>query len=291
MSTGSERAARGPVNEARPAVRRAARRVGWLGGVLWTAVAVAGAVVSVTEATARERFDVVIVDAGHGGTDIGAKSRDGLREKDVVLDVAKRVAVRLERAGLRAVLTRKSDVFIPLESRTSIANDARGDLFLSIHANASPSPKAHGIETYFNALEASDEEARRVAERENASFGDGAVASPVARDPLVGILGDLMQTQHLDESSEFARLAHAELSEIDSTRRRPVLQAPFVVLQGAQMPAVLVEIGFLTHEADARALATRARRVAIADALAKAVLTFQKRYDARRGVGAGFEAQ
>ena len=118
----------------------------------------------------KERFDTVVIDAGHGGEDTGARSPDGLSEKDVVLEVTQRLAGRLRKSGLNVALTRSGDEFVPLEVRTAIANEAGGDLFISIHANSARNTKAHGIETYFVSLEASDEGAKQVAERANWNF-------------------------------------------------------------------------------------------------------------------------
>jgi N-acetylmuramoyl-L-alanine amidase len=122
------------------------------------------------EAPLIDRFDTVVIDAGHGGDDHGARGPRGLVEKDLVLDVARRLAARLRRGGLRVVMTRSDDRFVPLEERTAIANDARGDLFLSIHANAARDTDVRGIETFFLSLKASDDAAQRVAERENQAF-------------------------------------------------------------------------------------------------------------------------
>jgi N-acetylmuramoyl-L-alanine amidase len=229
-----------------------------------------------------DRFDVVVIDAGHGGHDEGATGVAGLREKDLVLDVARRLSNALEGRGIRVVLTRDEDRFLSLEERTAVANDARGDLFLSIHANASRSKRPRGIETYFASLDATDEDARRVAERENTALGASA---PSFRrdDPLAAILGDLIENQHLQESSEFAKLAQHELAGVDRSPSRGVKQAPFVVLMGVQMPAALVEIGFVTNPSEEKSLRKSGQRNAIAEALAAAVSDFASRYDARRG--------
>jgi N-acetylmuramoyl-L-alanine amidase len=226
-----------------------------------------------------ERFDTVVIDAGHGGENHGARGAGGLLEKDLVLDVTLRLAKRLEARGIDVVLTRRDDRFVPLEERTSIANDARGDLFISVHANASRTRKARGIETFFVSLEASDEAAQRIANLENQAFGGSQVAK-IAEDPLLGILGDLIATEHLVESQEFARLVQGRLA---SSRSRGVKQAPFVVLMGVQMPAALVEIGFLTNPADERDLRSSTERDRLAEGLAGAVGEFAERYDARRG--------
>jgi len=229
----------------------------------------------------RDRFDTVVLDAGHGGEDEGARGLRGIVEKDLVLDITQRVARRLQKRGLRVVLTRDDDVTVSLETRTSIANDARADLFVSVHANSHRTREPRGIETYFASLEASDAEARRVAERENQAFGS---APPASRgDPLVALLGDLIATEHLVESQHFARLAQEQMAGSGGVSRG-VRQAPFVVLMGVQMPASLVEIGFISNPADAKSLRERERRDALAEALARAVLEYGRRYDAKRGL-------
>jgi N-acetylmuramoyl-L-alanine amidase len=232
---------------------------------------------------ARDRFDAVVIDAGHGGEDEGARGTRGLVEKDVVLDVTKRLAKRLEAAGIRVVMTRKDDTFVPLEVRTSVANDAHGDLFISIHANSARSAKPRGIETYFVSLSSSDDAADRVAARENESFGEqGRV--PSSDDPFMALLGDMLVTEHVIESSEFAKLVQGELSLLDGKGSRGVKQAPFVVLMGVQMPASLIEIGFLSNQDEEKALERAAYRDKVADAVSRAVIEFGKRYDGRRGV-------
>lgn len=231
-----------------------------------------------------DRFDAVVIDAGHGGEDDGARGARGLLEKELVLDVAQRLATRLRDEGLRVLETRTQDVFVPLEARTSLANDSRADLFVSVHANSSRSAKPRGMETYFVSLEASDERSSEVAQRENEAFGSRGPASP-RLDPLSAILGDMAVNEYVRESSAFARLAEAELSRVDPVPSRGVKQAPFVVLMGVSMPACLVEIGFVSNAKDERALRTAARRQTIADALARAVLRFGADYDKVRGVG------
>lgn len=265
--------------------RRGARR----GAATWAACALVALVVNpgvvAGEGPGPDRFDVVVLDAGHGGHDEGATGPSGLREKDLVLDVTRRLKKRLERRGVKVILTRDGDRFIPLEERTSVANDARADLFVSIHANASKSRKPRGIETYFASLEASDDAARAAAERENMAFG--AAAPDLGQDdPLAAILGDLIATQHLQESSEFAKLAQGELAAIGRARSRGVKQAPFVVLMGVQMPASLLEIGFLSNPDEEKGLKRGKRRDEIARAISRAIGAFAARYDERRGVQA-----
>jgi len=230
------------------------------------------------------RFDTVVIDAGHGGDDAGARGAAGLLEKELVLDIAYRLAKRLAGNGLRVVLTRRDDTFVPLEERTSIANDARADLFISIHGNATHDTKVRGIETFFLALSASDDHAGQVARRENQAFRTEDTPAKRSDDALVAIIGDLITNEHMEESNEFARLAQLELAG-DPKVARGVKQAPFVVLESVQMPAALVEIGFLTNRLDEQLLQGTEERDRIAAALVRAALEFGRRYDARRGVG------
>lgn len=231
-----------------------------------------------------DRFDTVVIDAGHGGSDLGARGAEGSLEKHRVFTLAEELARRLEAHGLRVVMTRQSDEFVSLERRSAIANDARGDIFLSIHANASIDHGVRGSETYFLALDASDDAAAQVASRENAAFdAEGRLDLSVLKDPFVALMGDLIATEDLRESSEFAGLVQAELAGLEGLRSRGVKQALFVVLSGVQMPAALVEVGFITNPGDERALSSRAGKVRIAKALERAVVAFGRRYDARRG--------
>jgi N-acetylmuramoyl-L-alanine amidase len=239
---------------------------------------------------AHERFDAVVIDAGHGGDDHGAEGPEGLLEKQVVLEVARRLAERLQAHGLQVTMTRDRDQAVALHERTRIANDADADLFVSIHANGASSPAARGMETYFLSLDASDEASGRVAARENEAFGPSAGFPAAASDPLSAILGDLANNEHHVESNEFARLAQARLAAIDPSPSRGVKQAPFVVLMGVKMPAALLEIGFITNVREASGLASPERQVEIAGAIADAVLEFGQRFDARRGANAAATA-
>jgi N-acetylmuramoyl-L-alanine amidase len=231
---------------------------------------------------APERFDRVVLDAGHGGDDHGAVGPEGLREKDLVLDLARRLAKKLRAQGLDVRFTRDADAFVALDARTDLANQSGGDLFVSIHANASRAASARGIETYFASPEASDEAAEALARAENAAFGPAA-AKLAQGDPVLAILGDLMAQQQLADSQEFARLAQRELAKRGAMRSRGVKQAPFVVLMGVRMPAVLVEVGFITNPAEEKALRRNAERERIASGLARAIGAFRARQDERSG--------
>jgi N-acetylmuramoyl-L-alanine amidase len=192
----------------------------------------------------------IVLDPGHGGKDPGAIGPNGIKEKDIVLAVAKRVARHLERElGCQVIFTRDRDVFIPLEERTAIANTSGADLFISIHANAAPSANVRGVETYFLDL-ATNKEAMRVAARENAT-------SARQLSDLQSILMDLMQNTKVHESAKLAEFVQASMiSGLGRSYRNivdlGVKRAPFVVLIGAQMPAVLTEIAFLSNPEEAR---------------------------------------
>ncbi len=230
-----------------------------------------------------DRFDRVVIDAGHGGEDQGARGKRGLTEKDVVLDVSRRVARSLESRGVQVLLTRDDDTFVPLEERTSRANDARADLFVSIHANSATRAAPSGVETYFVSLDATDDAAAEVAMRENEAFGEAA-RKALVDDPLTQLLGDMIVNEYVRESSEFAKLVQHELAELDGAKSRGVKQAPFVVLMGVQMPAALIEIGFISNPAEEKKLKQVAHRDRLASAIVSAIGEFGERADARRGV-------
>ena len=187
----------------------------------------------------------VVIDAGHGGKDPGAIGPTGLREKDVVLKIAKKVASRLKKElACQVVLTREKDRFLPLTQRTAIANARKADLFISIHANAAPSRRISGVETYFLNF-TMDKEAMRVAARENAT-------STKRIGDLKNILNDIMQNTKVDESSRLASYVQKEIvknlrKKYSNVKSKGVKQAPFFVLIGARMPSVLVEVSFISN--------------------------------------------
>ncbi|MBL4901960.1 N-acetylmuramoyl-L-alanine amidase [Desulfotalea psychrophila] len=190
----------------------------------------------------------IVIDPGHGGKDPGA-SAFGLKEKDIVLKIAKKLAPILEeQTGAEVILTRESDIFIPLEERTAIANASEADLFISIHINAHPSPKVHGLETYYLNL-STDAEAMRVAAFENAT-------STHQMSELQGILSDIMKNSKINESARLAGFVHNSLYKSiegiqpNNFKNLGVKQAPFYVLIGAEMPAILLELAFITNPKD-----------------------------------------
>ena len=222
---------------------------------------------------------MVVLDPGHGGEKEGAISASGLREKDVTLALARRTAAVLRRHGARVLLTRTSDVAVPLARRAAMANAARADLFVSIHANAMPGPArsvARGIETYFLSADASDASATAVAARENADRLAGEPEIDPA-DPVSGILDDLDQTSTLAESARLAYALHDELVARTRAPDRGVKQAPLYVLAGARVPAALVEVGFLSHPVESAKLAAPSYADRIAGAIADAIVAWRAR--------------
>lgn len=226
----------------------------------------------------------IVIDPGHGGKDVGAIGAGGLLEKDATLAIAKKLAAILTRTvGGRVVLTRSDDSAIPLDQRTAIANQYQADLFVSIHLNAARTKGAKGSETYFLSLDASDELARRAAEREN----ETAAVAPGAAADLRFILWDLAQQDYMKESSQLAELIQEELSRASGVENRGVKQAPFKVLVGATMPAALVEVAFISNSDDEVRLRTEEFQTSIATTLATAVERFKRRFEPRNSAEPG----
>jgi N-acetylmuramoyl-L-alanine amidase len=204
----------------------------------------------------------VVIDPGHGGKDPGAIGPGGVEEKHVVLEIARALGELMRREiGCEVLLTRDSDIFLPLEERTAIANTRKGDLFISIHANACPDRKGRGVETYFLNF-TTDKESIRVAARENATSAKNL-------SDLQMILNDLMLHSKISESSRLAehvqrRLVNELRGSYDDIIDKGVKKAPFYVLIGAQMPAVLVEASFITNRTEAERLASDAYRQMVA---------------------------
>ena len=214
----------------------------------------------------------VVIDPGHGGKDIGTHGPSGLNEKEVVLDVARRLGNLIEeRLGSEVIYTRADDTFIPLEARTRIANDRKADLFLSIHANSSPIRTIAGVEMYYLNFTTS-KAAMDVAARENA----GSASSIY---DLKDLLQKIALKDKIDESREFAARLQSSLSSLENkgnaaAKNRPLKKAPFIVLIGASMPSVLAEIGFLTNAGDEALLRKPEYRQKIAEALYKGIANY-----------------
>jgi N-acetylmuramoyl-L-alanine amidase len=241
-----------------------------------------GAVHAASARTEPRPLRVVILDPGHGGEAAGAVGKSGLREKDLVLWIALGARGLLAAEGLEVYLTREVDADMPLMERAEFANAKRGDVFVSIHANASLRPTAVGAETFFMSYEALDDESRQLSLLENQGIivpsGRGAAAAP---DPLEVILWHMAQAQYLDQSSRLAEEIQARLNAHLGTPNRGIKQAPFAVLMGTAMPAVLVEVGFLSNPEEERLLERDGHRQKIARALAESILAFKRDWDAR----------
>ena len=215
----------------------------------------------------------IVIDPGHGGHDTGTIGPTGLMEKDLCLDVALRLGkiIQQKLPGAEIVYTRSDDTFIPLEERTSIANEAKADLFISIHANSSPDHGARGIETYYLNLKGSPE-AMAVAARENSVSQQGV-------HDLEDLVKKIARTEKIDESRELAEDVQDSLSKrIQKTARpvknRGVRKAPFVVLIGADMPSILTEISFLSNPADEQLLKKPEHRQRVAEGLYQGVSAY-----------------
>jgi N-acetylmuramoyl-L-alanine amidase len=214
----------------------------------------------------------IVVDAGHGGHDTGTIGPNGLQEKDLVLDVALKLGKLLEdKLGAEVVYTRDDDTFIPLETRTAIANKEQADLFISIHANSSDDPTARGVETYYLNF-TSRADALEVAARENA-------VSEKSIHELQDLVKKIALKEKIGESREFASDVQKSLytglsAKSPNLRNRGVKKAPFVVLIGANMPSILAEISFVSNPDDAKKLKTNDYRQRIADSLYKGVFKY-----------------
>jgi N-acetylmuramoyl-L-alanine amidase len=221
-------------------------------------------------------IDVIVVDAGHGGDDLGAVGRRGVREKDVVLGVALELAKLLNAdPHFRALLTRDDDTFVPLKRRAEIANEANADLFISLHANSAPRKTAQGFETFFLSAAKSDE-ARATEQLENASLRFEESKTATGTDDVDFILTDLLQNQFLVESADLAQTIQGELSRALTVPDRGVNQAGFVVLYNAYMPSVLVETGFVSNAQEEQWLAAKSNQKKLADALYRSIVTFRR---------------
>ena len=213
----------------------------------------------------------IVIDPGHGGHDPGARGR-GVTEAELVLDVSQRLQKLLENSGIEVILTRSTDEFVPLQERPAMANRENADLFLSIHANASPTGVARGIETYFLNF-ANNPNAEQVAARENA-------ASALSMGTLPDMVKAIALNNKVDESRDFAgHVQHAMVERLRTSNKTlkdlGVKQAPFIVLIGATMPSVLAEISFVTNPQEAKLLKSNPYRQKIAEALFNAIRKYQ----------------
>ncbi len=218
----------------------------------------------------------IVIDPGHGGDELGAQGSRGTLEKDVTLSVARRLRTLIEsRLGLRVFLTRDDDRTMTLDERTAYANSQRADVFVSLHANAAVRPALKGAEVYYLSVERADAEARRVAESETATLpalGGGTRSIDL-------ILWETAQSRYLEQSSRLAALVEQALRARVEMSPRPMQQAPFRVLVGANMPAVLVEIGYLSNPDQEPALASADFQIRVTEAIFDAIVRFREFVD------------
>lgn len=228
----------------------------------------------------------VVLDPGHGGHDTGAVGPTGLMEKDVVLDLALRLRrLLLERLGVRVILTREEDVFIPLQERTAIANRAKADFFISLHVNGAAKRGAVGFETFYFTREPSDNDARASAQRENLAIETDGTRAKDQESLLRITLADMAVTRDMRESSELAELVLGSLDKLLKVENRGVKSGPFYVLATAAMPALLVEGAFITNPREERKLQREAYRQRVAEALYEGIAKYKARYERRVGMG------
>jgi len=219
---------------------------------------------------------LVVLDPGHGGSESGARSKTGILEKRVVLSIAHMTANALTERGYRVILTRESDVNLSFGARVGIANRRGAAVFVSIHANSAPVRERRGIESYILSAEASDKQtARLLAQEERSAPSDHHHSHD---GDLSAILGDLAQTRAHADAARLARKIQDALGRVPGLKpSRGLRQAPFAVLKGARMPAVLVELGYLTNPKQALYLAKPSGQQEAAENLAKGIVAFLRR--------------
>jgi N-acetylmuramoyl-L-alanine amidase len=217
---------------------------------------------------------LVVIDPGHGGKQLGAVGVKGVKEKHLVLAIARQAISALSQLpNVDVLMTRNRDQDVSLWDRVDLANKSRADLFISIHSNAFSSPSVGGVETFFHAVKASGEEARRVASAENAPSKDEPER---VENPLEFILQDMQSAERLRDSSRFAHLVQAQLAKNLSLEDLGVMQADFIVLRGTKMPSVLLEVGFLTNRRDVKVLLREKTHHKVGQAIKEAVVAYQK---------------
>ncbi len=223
----------------------------------------------------------IVIDPGHGGDEVGAEGPTGLLEKDVVLDVCRILKnILSQKLDIKVYLTRNNDVYIPLEHRVEKANNYKADLFISIHTNASKRRAAKGAESYFLSYQALDKETKELAEFENQGMTAETIAPTIDKN-LELVLWHMAQAEYLSESSKLAEYIQQELNDLLGVEERGIKQAPFLVLMGAQMPAVLVEVAFITNPYEEKMLKNYAFKEKIAQALYRGIHSYIQLYNAR----------
>ena len=215
----------------------------------------------------------VIIDAGHGGKDPGAIGRDGVQEKDIVLDICKRIRDILKKRGVNVKMTRDSDTFISLKQRTEIASREKADLFVSVHANAHTTRGAHGIEV-FSAKDIDYKDRNEDQRKRNQQLLYQSLSMKKGSATVDRIVSDLLYTHKQVESRELAAKIAGKISKRVKTRNRGQKSARFYVLRNTLVPAVLVEVGFLTNPKESKLLQTSSYRQNIARSIADNIIDY-----------------
>jgi len=224
----------------------------------------------------------VVIDPGHGGKDPGAIGYQGVKEKNIVLDIAFSIREELENNGIEVVMTRDRDIFVPLAKRAKIANQSNADFFISIHANAAKQHRAGGIEIFYMS-EASDEDAKAMANLENLAlkYEDPNFSNDFKN--ANGIVGDLIYQEKILESKELANCVILGIAKRANTKYRGVKSARFYVLKYTNMPSILVEVGFVTNKHEALKLSNDNHRESIAHGIVSGILKYKKEYEETEG--------
>ena len=234
--------------------------------------------VDLTKEKNRWKLDTIIIDPGHGGKDPGAIGYRGTKEKDITLDVAKRLVKKIERnMNINTILTRDEDIFIRLQDRTKLANSNNGKLFISIHANSAEDRRANGFETYMIGMN-KNAAAVRTAARENAVLDlEGGSATKLTDEALIKVT--IAQSGFANGSEKFAALVQEEMNKRLQSKDRGVKQAGFYVLAYASMPNVLIELGYLSNPAEEKKLKSSQYKDALATSIYRAIEKYQQTLD------------
>jgi N-acetylmuramoyl-L-alanine amidase len=227
------------------------------------------------------RIRRVVIDAGHGGTDTGAVSSRGLKEKRVVLDVARKVKKLLEARGLEVVMTRNSDVFIPLSERTQLANKQGADFFVSIHANASLTRSLQGFEIYYLS-EATDDAALALERAENSVIRFESTPPKPSKE-LKTIFWDLRESENRRESLQLAERVMDAVGASVTIAARRIRSANFYVLKWTECPAILIETGYLTNRPDERRLRDPVYKRRLAESIVEGIWRYKIEYETTNG--------
>jgi len=226
---------------------------------------------------AAKGIRTIVIDPGHGGLEVGAKGKFGTLEKDITLAISLRLKALIEKnLAFHVELTRDRDMDITLENRAAIANNHRAELFISVHANSSYRRNANGSETFFLSLNATDEEARRLAYLENNSADLDKPLATENKDDIMMILWDMAQSAYLKQSQRLAEIIQDELNSLLGTKDRGIKQAPFKVLTGVACPAVLVEAAFISNPEEERDLVQEAFQENVAQAIYRGLVRYIK---------------